>query len=65
MYGARDVPLAHRVREKDDEAWRFIWDVDDEAGLAGIVLLASVQELIRRKWHSVDFAVSLVGPPDA
>jgi hypothetical protein len=59
LHGALDVPFAHRIRQEDELAWRFVWDSDEEAGLAMVVLLASVQELIERGWHQLKFTTSI------
>lgn len=65
LHGGLDIPFAHRHRQDDDEAWRFIWDSDEESGLAMVTLLASIQELIARGWHQLEFATSIVESHDA
>jgi hypothetical protein len=65
LHGSLDVPFAHRTRQDDDLAWRFIWDSDEEAGLAMVTLLASIQELIERGWHDLRFVTSIATSSDS
>jgi hypothetical protein len=61
LHGVLDLPFAHRGRQDDEAAWRFIWDSDEEAGLAMVTLLASIQELIMRDWRELEFATEIRG----
>lgn len=62
LHGSRDIPFAQREREDDQDAMQFFWQSDDESALAIIALLASIQELVVRNWHELEFRTHIVPP---
>jgi hypothetical protein len=62
LHGSLDIPFAQREREDDEDVMQFLWQSDDESSLAVIALLASIQELIARGWHDIEFRTSIVPP---
>lgn len=59
VHGDLDLPFAGR-RLSDDEARHFTHETDESGRLATVVLLASIQALIARNWHALEFDYHIV-----
>ena len=65
IHGTEDAPFAHRYRSEDASVWDHVHKSHEEASLALVTLLASIQQLIIRDWHHLEYSLSIINPRDA
>jgi hypothetical protein len=65
VHGGLDLPISYRYRADDEDAGKFLEEAEDAAAFATVTLLASVQELVRRNWQTLDFDFVMLEPGEA